>query len=235
MGRVIADISMSLDGFVAGPDDGPGDLPIGRGGERLHRWMFELASWRAQVGKDGGGDRDGGGQNSGGEDGGGQDSASAGAVQNGVASDLMEEYFRRSGAILIGRRMFDHGEPVWGDEPPFRVPVFVLTHRPRAAEAKRGGTSWNFVLDGVASAVAQATAAAGERDVAVMGGGQVISACLAAGLLDELRLHLVPILLGGGVRLFADSADPAVGLEQTRVVSSPGVTHLFYTVRRPTA
>ena len=205
MGIVIADISISLDGFVAGPSDSPDPYPLGVGGERLHQWMYELESWRAQVGRDGG--------------------------EGGAAADLMGEYFARMGSVLIGRRMFDHGERPWGDEPPFRVPVFVVTHRPRPTEEKLGGTTFTFVTEGVASAVKQAKEAAGAKDVALMGGARVIESCLAAGLLDELRLHQVPVFLGGGVRLFEPPMDAASALEPTRAEISAGVTHLFFRTR----
>jgi len=210
--RVIADISVSLDGFVAGPEDSPDRHPLGIGGERLHRWLFELDTWRARVGREGG--------------------------ERGASADIMGDFFARTGAAVIGRRMFDHGEKAWGDEPPFRMPVFVVTHRPLPARRMSGGTDFEFVGDGAASAVnqavnlavKQAVVAAGSKDVAVMGGGQVIAACLAAGVLDELRLHVVPVLLGGGVPLFAEPMDPAIELETERVVLSSGVTHIFHRV-----
>jgi dihydrofolate reductase len=202
--RVIADISVSLDGFVAGPEDGPDRHPLGTGGERLHQWLFDLDTWRAQVGRAGG--------------------------ERSASADIMGDFFGRTGAAVIGRRMFDHGEKAWGDEPPFHIPVFVLTHRPLPPRRMSGGTDFEFVTDSVASAVSQAVAAAGSKDVAVMGGGQVIAACLAAGVLDELRLHVVPVLLGGGVPLFAGPTDPAIELETERVVLSSGVTHIFHRV-----
>ncbi|MFG3409869.1 dihydrofolate reductase family protein [Streptomyces sp. NPDC048142] len=206
MPQVIADISVSLDGFVAGPEDSSGRHPLGIGGERLHRWLFELATWRTRAGRGGG--------------------------ERGAGADIMGEYFTRTGAAVIGRRMFDHGEKAWGGEPPFRVPVFVVTHRPLPPRPMPGGTHFEFVTGGVAEAARRATAAAAARgkDVAVMGGGQVITAALAAGVLDELRLHIVPVLLGGGRPLFAEPLDPAITLETTRVELSSGVTHLFHRV-----
>jgi dihydrofolate reductase len=118
----------------------------------------------------------------------------------------------------------------WGDDPPFRVPVFVLTHHARETVTKGGGTTFSFVTNGIESALEQARAAAGDRDVAVAGGASVARQYLAAGLLDELQIHLVPVLLGGGVALF-DGLDPArVELEPSRVVESPRVTHVRYRV-----
>lgn len=204
MSKVVADISVSLDGFVAGPNDGP-DNPLGDRGERLHEWVVPLASWREMHGLDGG--------------------------ATGPDSDLVEEVVQRAGAYVMGRRMFDCGEGPWGDEPPFRAPVFVVTREEREPLVKRGGTTFTFVTGGVVEAVERARRAAGDKDVAVAGGGQLIRGVLAAGLLDELQLHLVPVLLGGGVRLFepavdAERATETVEFETTRVIDSPSVTHL---------
>jgi dihydrofolate reductase len=205
MAKVAADISVSLDGFVTGPNDSV-ESGLGEGGERLHEWMYELASWRERHGREGG--------------------------ETGPDSDILDEAFRNTGAFVMGRRMFDHAEGPWGDDPPFHAPVFVLTHRDREPLVKEGGTTFTFVTDGVESAVEQARAAAGEKDVSVAGGASAIQQCLGADLLDELQVHLVPVLLGEGVRLFDQLDD--IELEVTRVIESPGVTHLRFNVRRPT-
>ena len=202
MPKIFADISVSLDGFVAGPNDGP-ELGLGEGGERLHEWIVGLASWRRAHGMEGG--------------------------QGGQDSDVMEEAFQDVGAVVMGRRMFDNAEEPWGDEPPFRVPVFVLTHRPRDPLEKKGGTTFTFVTDGIESAVKQARDAAGDKDVSVAGGAQVIQQVMEAGLLGEIQIHLVPILLGGGVRLFENMRPRE--LERARVIDSPGVTHMTFRVR----
>ncbi len=135
----------------------------------------------------------------------------------------------------MGRRMADGGEIPWGDEPPFRAPVFVVTHRPRQTLLRAGGTSFTYVTDGVASAVEQARAAAGGKDVAVAGGGSLVRQVLKAGLLDELELHVVPVVVGTGLRLFdadLDLADKeAIELTPTRVIPTPQVTHIRYAVR----
>lgn len=136
-----------------------------------------------------------------------------------------------TGAVVVGRYTFDLGEKHWGDEPPFHLPVFVVTHRPMEMVTRRGGTTYTFVTEGIDSAVAQARAAAGDRDVVVLGGAAIIQQCLRAGLVDELRLHLVHILLGGGTRLF-DGLDPSLALERTRLMDDEGVTHLDFRVRR---
>jgi dihydrofolate reductase len=214
MGRVTFDISVSLDGYVAGPDPGR-EQPLGAGGEQLHQWIFGLASWRERQGLDGG--------------------------ERGVDDEVVEESVRNVGAYLMGRRMFGADEGPWGDDPwngwwgddpPFGVPVFVLTHHPRERLVMQGGSSFTFVTDGIESALEQARAAAGDRDVAVAGGANLAQQYLAAGLIDELQLHLAPVLLGGGVRLFDHVAPDQVALQPTRVIESPAVTHLRYRVLR---
>jgi dihydrofolate reductase len=206
------DISMSLDGFIAGPD---ADLeePLGRGGEGLHEWVFGVKSWRESHGMSGG--------------------------ETGPDDEVVEEWRSRAGATIMGRRMFSGGQGPWeddprangwwGDEPPFHHPVFVLTHHPREPLPMQGGTTFNFVTDGPEAALEQAHAAAGEKDVGLAGGADAAQQYLAAGLLDEVQIHLVPIFLGDGVRLF-DNLDERVKLEPTRVIESPAVTHLRYRV-----
>jgi dihydrofolate reductase len=200
MASVVAEITVSLDGFVAGPNDGP-ELGLGEGGEQLHEWVFGLKSWREPHGLEGG--------------------------ETGPDADLLEESFNRAGAIIVGRRMFDNARG-WGEEPPFRMPVFVLTHEDREPEEKQGGTTFTFV-NGIENALEQARVAAGGKDVSIGGGADTIRQYLAAGLLEELLLHVAPLLLGGGVRLF-EGVGPDVQLEQTEVISSPAVTHLRFRV-----
>ena len=211
MPKLIADISMSLDGFVAGPDPTLED-PLGAGGEQLHEWAYPLAAWRAPHGLSGG--------------------------EEGAESELVEESLRTTGAVVMGRRMFSGGagpwdadpnpDGWWGDDPPFHVPVFVLTHHPRETLEKQGGTSFAFVTDGLDGAVKRARAAAGDRNVSVAGGASVVRQALAAGLLDELQVHVAPILLGGGTSLLA-GAGPA-RLEVMRVIEAPRATHIRYRV-----
>ena len=213
MGIVVLDISMSLDGFIAGPDAGP-EEPLGVGGERLHEWAFGLASFRERHGRTGG--------------------------ATGPDDEVIAESLSRPGAVVMGRRMFGGGEGPWGDDPwegwwgddpPFRMPVFVLTHHARETLPMQGGTTFTFVTDGVETALEQARAAAGDKDVSV-GGANVAQQYLAAGLLDEMQIHLVPVLLGDGVRLFDRMDRSRIELEKTRVIDSPGVTHLRFNVRR---
>ena len=216
MGKLVLDISMSLDGFVAGPNQTL-DEPIGEGGEALHEWAVELASWRERHGLSGG--------------------------EVNVDSEVLEEALQNAGATVMGRRMFSGGQGPWeddpnadawwGDDPPFGHPVFVLTHHPRETVTKRGGTTFTFVTDGIEAALEQARAAAGDKDVAVGGGANVAQQYLRAGLLDELRLHVAPVLLGDGVRLFEHHvASGQLELEGTRVIESAAVTHLGYRVKR---
>ena len=205
MSKVTFDISMSLDGFVAGPDDRVGQ-GLGRGGERLHDWLYGLDSWRDRHGLEGG--------------------------ESGNDADVLEEAFAGVGAIVIGKRMFTLAEEAWGDDPPFHMPVFIVTHEPRDRDEKQGGTSYIFVTDGIEGALGQAREAAGDKDVSIGGGANVIQQYLAAGLVDEFQIHVVPLLLGGGVRLF-DASAAGVEVEATRVLESPtGVTHLRYRVVR---
>jgi dihydrofolate reductase len=205
-------ITMSVDGFVAGPNQTL-EQPLGAGGEQLHEWIVGLESWRAQHGFEGG--------------------------QANVDDELVRETHDRTGAFVMGRRMFSGGEGPWeddpnangwwGDEPPFGAPVFVVTHHTREP-LEFGATTFIFVTEGIEAAVRQARDAAGDRDVQVAGGANVAQQALSAGLLDELHVHVAPRLLGAGVRLFdEDGATP--GLERTRLVESPsGVVHLGYRV-----
>jgi dihydrofolate reductase len=203
MSKVIVDMGMSLDGFIAGPNAGPQNN-LGDGGTRIHRWVYELEAWRASQGLRGG--------------------------KTTTDNEIVKEAFTRVGAYVMGRQMFDEGEVGWPDPPPFRAPVFVLTRQAREPWVRQGGTTFTFVTDGIESALEQARAAAGEKDVQISGGADVVRQFIEAGMLDELQIHLAPVLLGDGVRLF-DGIDPdAVELEVTRVIDSPRVTHLKYRV-----
>jgi len=214
MARLTLDISMSLDGFIAGPNQTL-EQPLGEGGEGLHEWAFRLASWREPHGLSGG--------------------------ETNVADDeVVAETLQATGAVVMGRRMFSGGkgpwaddpntDAWWGDNPPFHVPVFVLTHHPRETVIKEGGTSFTFVTDGIEAALEQARAAAGDQDVSLAGGADVAQQYLNAGLLDELQIHVAPVFLGGGVRLFDRLGPDPIELEATRVIESPTVTHLRYRV-----
>jgi dihydrofolate reductase len=212
MGKVYVDISMSLDGFVAGPNQTL-EQPLGEGGEQLHEWVFPLGSWRERHGLSGG--------------------------ETGPEDDFVEESLRNTAATVMGRRMFSGGAGAWeddanadgwwGDDPPFGHPVFVLTHHPREPVSKQGGTTFTFVTDGVESALEQARAAAGDKDVVIAGGGNTIQQFLNTGLVNELQIHIAPVLLGDGVRLF-DQAPSDIALEIITVLQAPRATHLKYRV-----
>src|SRR5829696_5809006 len=209
MARVICDISTSLDGFIAGPNQTL-EQPLGEGGEGLHEWAYGLASFRERHGMDGGEAGD---------------------------DEVVKESLAAQDAVVMGRRMFSGGagpweddpnaDGWWGDDPPFRVPVFVLTHHPRETVTKEGGTTFAFVTEGIEAALEEARTAAGEKDVHVAGGATAVQQYLAAGLVDELQVNLAPVLLGSGTRLFDG---PPAELELIRVVEAPVVTHLKYRV-----
>jgi dihydrofolate reductase len=215
MSRLRFDISVSADGFVAGPNPTL-ELPLGKGGEELHQWIVGLESWRKHHGLEGG--------------------------TSGPDDAVVDEGVSATGAVLMGRKMFSGGEGPWeddpnrdgwwGDDPPFRKPVFVLTHHARETVTKPNGTSYTFVTDGIEAALDQARSAAGEKDVSIGGGADVVQQYLAAGLVDEMELHVVPVLLGRGVRLFGDGGMSLTALERTRVVDSRAVTHMRYRIAR---
>jgi dihydrofolate reductase len=210
MSIVTCHISISLDGYVAGPNQSL-DNPLGEGGERLHEWAVKDAAWRERHGEAGG--------------------------ARGPDSEVVEEVTRNVGAYVMGRNMY--GPPGgwdpewrgwWGEDPPFHTPVYVLTHHAREPLEMQGGTTFHFVTDGVESALEQARVAAGERDVSIAGGASAVQQYLRAGLLDELYLHIAPVLLGAGERLLDDVGHPT--LEPVKVVGSPAAIHVRYRVVR---
>ncbi len=153
-------------------------------------------------------------------------------AKTGADADVLDDLYARTGAILMGRRMFDVGEEPWGDPPPFHMPVFVLTHKAREPLPRRGGTTYVFVTDGIEAGLEQAKAAAGEKDVGIWGGAKIMRQYLKAGLLDEMQIHLVPVLLGDGVRLFEDLGPGRIELERTRSIQTLGATHLRFRVAK---
>lgn len=212
MTKVVLDITTTLDGFVAGPDQTL-EQPLGAGGSRIHEWVYGLASWRESHGLDGG--------------------------ESNPDDDIVAASRASTGAVIMGRKMFSGGAGPWeddpnaggwwGDESPFGVPAFVLTHHEREPLELQGGP-FVFVTGGIQDALAQARAAAGERDVLVAGGANVAQQGLRAGLVDEVQLHLAPLLLGDGVRLFDELGGSLPAFETIRVVDSPKVTHIRYRV-----
>jgi dihydrofolate reductase len=203
---------MSLDGYVAGPDQSL-EQPLGRGGMRLHEWAFELAAWRSRHGLEGG--------------------------ETNASTAVVERSLEHVGATIMGRNMFGGGpgpwredEPWngwWGDDPPYHHPVFVLTHHPRPRLELQGGTSFTFVTDGIHAALEQAREAAGGRDVSLAGGAATANEYLVAGLVDGMLITLVPVLLGSGERLFEGVGDDLHGLRLERAIQAPAATHLIFT------
>jgi len=203
MSRVFVDVGMSLDGFIAGPNGRPGN-PLGDGGTRIHDWVFRLASFSERAGLSGG--------------------------ETGADDDIVRAVFARTGANVMGRRMFDEGEVGWPTKAPFHTPVFVLTHDAREPWVRPGGTTFYFVTDGFESALEKARAAAGALDVRISGGADVIQQALKAGAVDELAIHVAPIIMAHGVRLFDHLSTADVTLQPVEAIQSPVVTHLRYRV-----
>ena len=209
MSRVICHQSISVDGFTAGPNQTL-ENPLGEGGERLHEWMFETAAWARMQGLP--------------------------PVPESPDSAIVDELASNPsvGAYIMGRHMFGGGEGGWdeswrgwwGENPPYHRPVFVLTRHSRAPLPMEGGTTFHFVIDGANSALRQAREAAGEKDVQIAGGANTIQQYIRAGELDELYLHIAPILLGAGERLLENVGSPR--LTPVSVVGSPAVTHVTY-------
>jgi dihydrofolate reductase len=193
MGKVTSNISMSLDGFITGPNVGVGN-GMGDGGERLHDWMFD--------------------------------------AKTETDAAIVDEIYASTGAVLMGKRMFDVGFEPWGDPPPFGMPVFVVTHHEREPLPMQGGTTYTFVTDGIEAALDLAHAAAGDKNVGIWGGANIVRQYLKAGLLDEMQIHLIPILLGDGIWLFEDLDPEGIGLRRASSIETPGATHLRFEVVR---
>jgi dihydrofolate reductase len=191
MSKVTCEISISLDGFITGPNVRVGN-GMGDDGDRLHDWKFD--------------------------------------AKTETDAAIVDEIYASTGAVLIGKRMFDVGFEPWGDPPPFGMPVFIVTHEEREPLPMQGGTTYTFVSEGIDAALEQARAAAGDKDVGIWGGAHIIREYLKAGLLGEMQLHLVPILLGDGVRLFEDLGPDRIELRKTSSIETPGATHFRFSV-----
>ena len=192
MGKVTADISMSLDGFITDPDASVGSALEGHDPGRLHDWRFD--------------------------------------AKTDTDAAIVDEIYQSTGAVLIGKRMFDVGFEPWGDPPPFGMPVFIVTHEAREPLPMKGGTTYTFVTDGIEVALEHARRAAGAKNVGVWGGADIIRQCLRAGLLDEIQIHLIPVLLGGGVRLFDDLDPQGIELRSRGSIETPAAMHLRFDV-----
>ncbi|RJS18316.1 dihydrofolate reductase [Corallococcus sp. H22C18031201] len=206
MSRVFFDVTVSLDGYLAGPNRGP-DNPIGGRGPMLHAWLFSQRAFRQLLHLGDGG-------------------------ETGVDNQHVEETFQRIGANVMGKRMFEEGEHHWPEEAPFHSPVFVVTHEVRAPWVRKGGTTFYFVNDGLEEAVRRARGAAGSKDVRISGGANLIVQSLNAGLVDEFNLTVAPCFLGTGLRLFDGLDADRLWLELVDTLPSPRASHLRYTVRR---
>lgn len=213
MSKLKCQITTSLDGYVAGPNQSL-ENPLGEGAMGLHEWAIPTKTFRTLHGDASGG-------------------------ETGINDDVLREGFENVGATIMGRNMFgpvrgpwgtDSWKGWWGDTPPFHHPVFVLTHYAREPLVMQGGTTFHFVTDGIESALAQARQAAGGKDVALGGGASIVQQYLAAGLLDELEIHIVPLLLGSGARLLDNLDARKMKLEPIRTLEGPGVAHLKYRV-----
>lgn len=202
-GKVFFSVSMSLDGFIA--PESPEDL-MGRQWMELQQWIFRQRHFREnlKLGKGG---------------------------EEGRDNDIVAETHLRTGANVMGKRMFDAGEGAWPEEPPFHTPVFVVTHEKRDPWERLGGTTFHFVNDGIETALDQARGAAGDRDVRISGGGETILEYVNTGLIDEFTIALSPVLFGSGIRLFEGVDAGRVALEQIRAEPTQRVTHLTYAVR----
>jgi dihydrofolate reductase len=210
MSKLRFTITMSLDGYVAGPDQSK-ENPLGVGGEQLHDWIVPLKAFRETHGREGG--------------------------EVNASTPIVEGMFENVGASVMGRNMFGGGPGPWGEDPwtgwwgenpPYHHPVFVLTHHARDPVEMQGGTTFHFVTDGIESALEQATEAAGAKDIALMGGASAAQQYLAARLVDEMLISIVPVMLGDGARLFDNLNGADLALEQVSSVEAPGVTHIRY-------
>jgi dihydrofolate reductase len=189
--KVYCAISMSLDGFITGPNVRIGN-GMGDNGEQLHDWMFD--------------------------------------AKTDADAKIADERYATTGAVVLGKGMFDVGYEPWGDPPPFRMPVFVVTHEAREPLPMQGGTTYTFVTDGIEAALELARAAAGDKHVGIWGGAKLIREYLKAGLLDEMQIDLIPILLGGGIQLFEGLDAEGSELRKTGSIDTPGATHLRFEV-----
>jgi dihydrofolate reductase len=193
MGKVYCEISMSFDGFIAGPNVRVGN-GMGDEGDRLHGWRF--------------------------------------GEKTETDDAIVEERNASTGAVVIGKRMFDVGFEPWGDPPPFGMPVFIVTHEARQPLPMKGGTTYTFVTKGIEAALELARAAAGDKDVGIWGGANIIQEYLKAGLLDEMQIHVIPVLFGDGTRLFENLGGRRIELKRTSTIDTPGATHLRFSVQR---
>lgn len=204
MGKVFVDVGMSIDVFIAGLNGGPKN-PLGDNGLKIHDWMFKQKAFLQHLGLEGG-------------------------EINTKDGEIIENIFTRIGANIMGKRMFEEGEANWPEEAPFHTPVYVLTHQKREPWERKGGTIFYFVNEDIREVLEKAKKVAGNKAVRISGGADTIQQYFNAGLVDELNIHIAPIMLGRGVRLFDNIDNGKITLEINNVIHSPMVTHLFYKV-----
>jgi len=204
MSKVFVDMGISLDGFIAGPNGGQKN-PLGDNGLKIHEWMFNQKSFRSHLGMEGG-------------------------ETNNADNDIIENIFNRIGANIMCKKMFIEGEADWPEKAPFNCPVYVLTHQKREPWERPGGATFYFVNEDIHKVLERAKKDAGNKDVRISGGAYVVQQYLNAGLVDELTLHVTPIILGKGVRLFENINKEKLSLEIVEALNSPEVTHLFYKI-----
>jgi len=206
MSKTYFSVGTSLEGYLAGPNGGPKN-PLGDGGTGIHQWLFNQQAFRRhlQLGDDG---------------------------ETGKDNDIVASIMERTGANIMGKRMFEEGEFNWPEDAPFHTPVYVLTHEKRAPWERKGGTTFYFINDGLGRALELARKAAGKKDIRISGGANVIQQCLTAGVVDEFYLHMAPVFLGTGVPLFTGLDNKKFGVELIEVISSPPlVVHMQYKVK----
>jgi dihydrofolate reductase len=196
---------MSLDGFIAGPNGGAKN-PLGDDGLKIHNWMFKQKAFLSHLKIEGG-------------------------ETNNKDNDIIEETFNRIGANIIGKNMFVEGEANWPEEAPFHCPVYVLTHEKREPLIKPGGTKFYFTDEDIHSVLQKAKDSAGEKDVRISGGAKTVQQYLNAGLIEEFIIHIAPIFLGAGIRLFEHLDKTRLSFEIKNIINSSEVTHLFYNVK----
>lgn len=204
MSKVFVDVGITIDGFIAGPNPGP-ENPLGDGGLSIHDWMFRQKSFREHIGMEGG-------------------------EEDGADNEIIEKTFSRIGANIMGRHMFEEGEANWPEDAPFHTPVYVLTHQQRDPWKRKGGTTFYFTSEPIDKVLQKARQDAGDKDVRISGGASVIQQYLNAGLIDEFSIHIVPMLMGDGKRLFGNLQKEKFSFQIDNVIQSPLVTHIFYKV-----
>jgi dihydrofolate reductase len=205
MSKVFFDVGMSLDGFIAGPNGGPKN-PLGDGGMNIHDWMFRQKAFLQHLQLEGG-------------------------ETDNQDNDIIRKIFDRIGANIMGKQMFEEGEVNWPEVSPFHTPVFVLTKEKREPWPRKGGTTFYFVDDDIKTVLQKAKKDAGNKDVRISGGADVIKQYLNADLIDEFTIHLAPILLGNGIRLFDESVNQKNNFTIQKAVTSKDVIHMYYKIK----